>query len=41
MYLGIQKPTVLGIRPSDYGVITYYVVGFGDTGIYMYMYAYT
>ena len=26
------KPTVLGVRPSDSGVIAYYFVGFGDTG---------
>ena len=32
MYLGISKPTVLRGRPSNYGVITYYFVGFGDTG---------
>ena len=31
-HLGIQKPTVLGVRPSNYGVITYYFVGFGVTG---------
>ena len=31
-YLGIQKPTVLGVRPSSSGVITYYFVGFGATG---------
>ena len=32
MFLGIQKPIVLGVRPSNYGVITYYFVGFGVTG---------
>ena len=26
------KPTVLSIRPNDYGVITYNFVGFGVTG---------
>ena len=31
-YLWIQKPTVLGVLPSNQGVITYYFVGFGDTG---------
>ena len=31
-YLGIQKPTVLGVLPSNQGVITYYFVGFGATG---------
>ena len=31
-YLRIRKPTVLRVRPSNLGVITYYFVGFGDTG---------
>ena len=31
-YLGIRKPTVLRVLPSNLGVITYYFVGFGDTG---------
>ena len=30
---GIQKPTVLGVRPSNQGLRTYYFVGFGVTGI--------
>ena len=30
--LRIRKPTVLRLRPSNLGVITYYFVGFGDTG---------
>ena len=30
--LEIQKPTVLRVLPSNYGVITYYSVGFGVTG---------
>ena len=32
VFLGIQNPIVLGVRPSNYGVITYYFVGFGVTG---------
>ena len=32
VYLGIQKPTVLRVLPSNVGVITYYSVGFGVTG---------
>ena len=32
-YLWIQKPTVLRVLPSNLGVITYYFVGFGATGI--------
>ena len=31
-YLRIRKPNVLRVRPSNLGVITYYFVGFGDTG---------
>ena len=31
-YLGIRKPTVLRVPPRNYGVRTYYFVGFGDTG---------
>ena len=31
-YLWIQKPTVLRVKPSNSGVITYYFVAFGDTG---------
>ena len=30
--LGIRNPTVLRVLPCNYGVITYYVVGFGVTG---------
>ena len=30
VYLGIQKPTVLRVRPSNEGVIAYYFVGFGQ-----------
>ena len=30
--MGSENPTVLRVRPSNLGVITYYVVGFGDTG---------
>ena len=30
---GSKKPTVLRVRPSNLRVITYYFVGFGDTGI--------
>ena len=31
-FLWIQKPTVLRVRPSNLGVITYHFVGFGATG---------
>ena len=30
--LGIQKPTVLRVRPSNEGLITCHFVGFGGTG---------
>ena len=33
VYLGIQRPTVLRVLPSNSGVITYYFVGFGVTGM--------
>ena len=31
-YLGIRKPSVLRVLPSNLRVITYYFVGFGVTG---------
>ena len=33
VYLGIQKSTVLGVRPNNFGVIASYFVGFGVTGM--------
>ena len=35
LYLGIQKPTALGVLPSNQGVIAYCFVGFGVTGSFI------
>ena len=33
LFLVIQKPTLLRVLPSNSGSVTYYVVGFGVTGL--------